>query len=374
MAGNGTNPSSKPLIPIFKGEKYHLWSLKMKTMFKSQELWDLVENGYDEPNLAPAIPDAQLKENRKKDAKALFFIQSALDDDIFPRITAATSAHEAWETLKQEYLGDQRVIKVRLQTLRSDFAKLAMGEKEHVQNYLSRVTEIVSEMRSYESKDLSSFTFDELMGSLLAHESRMKKSATKVEEKAFQVKGESSFKGKSENSGNHGRGRGGFRGGRGRGRGGYHEDESRLFMAHSHISSSNHDVWFLDSGCSNQMSGARSLFKELDESKTGDVRLGDNKQMQVAGRGVIAIKTVQGDVKLLNVVFNEEARFKWNVDKDGIADYVPVDGEAGGQPAAISTTSSPASNPPSTPSSSTSESPSSSGSSDSRDTPTGMLS
>uniref|UniRef100_A0A803MAM1 UBN2 domain-containing protein n=1 Tax=Chenopodium quinoa TaxID=63459 RepID=A0A803MAM1_CHEQI len=317
----------------------------MKTMFKSQELWDLVENGYDEPNPAPAIPDAQLKENRKKDAKALFFIQSALDDDIFPRITAATSAHEAWETLKQEYLGDQRVIKVRLQTLRSDFAKLAMGEKEHVQNYLSRVIEIVSQMRSYgekisnetivskvlrslnddwnnvvpaieESKDLSSFTFDELMGSLLAHESRMKKSATKVEEKAFQVKGESSFKGKSENSGNHGRGRGGFRGGRGRGRGGYHgngrgtghfndsrqhktqilchyckkqghkevdcwtkqkneqpqanfsekaEDESRLFMAHSHISSSNHDVWFLDSGCSNHMSGARSLFKELDE-------------------------------------------------------------------------------------------------------------
>lgn len=46
----------------------------MKTMFKSQELWDLVENGYDEPNPAPAVPDAQLKENRKKDATALFFI------------------------------------------------------------------------------------------------------------------------------------------------------------------------------------------------------------------------------------------------------------------------------------------------------------
>ncbi|XP_056682840.1 uncharacterized protein [Spinacia oleracea] len=27
--------SSQPLIPLFKGEIYHLWSLKMKTMFKS---------------------------------------------------------------------------------------------------------------------------------------------------------------------------------------------------------------------------------------------------------------------------------------------------------------------------------------------------
>ena len=43
VAGNGTHSSSQPLMPIFKGDKYHFWSLKMKPMFKS---WDLVENGY----------------------------------------------------------------------------------------------------------------------------------------------------------------------------------------------------------------------------------------------------------------------------------------------------------------------------------------
>lgn len=163
-----------------------------------------------------------MKENRKKDAKALFLIQSALDDDLFPIISAASNAHEAWEIVKQEYLGDQRIIKVWLQTLRSDFAEFSMGDKESVQNYLSRVTEIVSQMRSYgetissetvvsqvlrsmnndwnhivpaieESKDFTTLTFDELMGSLLAHESRLKKKSVKVEEKAFQVKGETSF-------------------------------------------------------------------------------------------------------------------------------------------------------------------------------------
>lgn len=54
----------------------------MKTLFKSQELWDLVENGCANPNLkenrkkdskACVDPDEEtrLKENRKKDSKAL---------------------------------------------------------------------------------------------------------------------------------------------------------------------------------------------------------------------------------------------------------------------------------------------------------------
>jgi len=59
MANNNTNSSVQHLIPIFKGEKYHLWNLKMKAMFKSRELWDLVENGYDEPNSAPTQPSQQ---------------------------------------------------------------------------------------------------------------------------------------------------------------------------------------------------------------------------------------------------------------------------------------------------------------------------
>jgi len=118
MANNNTNSSGQPLIPISKGEKYHLWGLKMKTMFKSQELWGLVENGYDELNLAPAQASQQLPENHKRDAKALFCIQSALEHEIFPRIAVAATSHEVWEILKNEYLHNNKVITVTLQTLR----------------------------------------------------------------------------------------------------------------------------------------------------------------------------------------------------------------------------------------------------------------
>lgn len=51
----------------------------------------------------------RLRENRKKDSKALFLIQQALHDDIFPRISAAETSHEAWEILQQEYMGDKKI-------------------------------------------------------------------------------------------------------------------------------------------------------------------------------------------------------------------------------------------------------------------------
>lgn len=201
----------------------------MKTMFKSQEIWDMVEHGYEESSETPTVPSQQLRENHKRDAKALFFIQSALDDEIFPRIAAASSSKQAWEILRTEFYGDKQVIDVKLQTLHSDFTTLTMKENEPIQGFLSRVSGIVSHMKTYveiitdetivskvlrslnsdykyivttilESKDLSTYTFDELMSSLLSHGERFKPSATN-DEKALQVKEESSFKGKNEYSG-----------------------------------------------------------------------------------------------------------------------------------------------------------------------------
>jgi len=48
MAVNGISSSSQQLMPIFTGEKYEFWSIKMKTLFKSQGVWDLVEAGFVE--------------------------------------------------------------------------------------------------------------------------------------------------------------------------------------------------------------------------------------------------------------------------------------------------------------------------------------
>ena len=62
--------------------------------FISQDLWDLVDDGYAEER------QNELKELRKNDAKALLVLEQAVSDAIFPRVTNATKSHEAWIILK----------------------------------------------------------------------------------------------------------------------------------------------------------------------------------------------------------------------------------------------------------------------------------
>ncbi|KAK3034205.1 hypothetical protein RJ639_032785 [Escallonia herrerae] len=219
----------------------------------------------------------------------------------FSRIAAAPTSKQAWSILWKEFQGDSKVIVVRLQSLRRDFETLYMKSGESIADFLSRATAIVSQMRSYgekisdetvvakvlrsltpkfdhvvaaieESKDLSIFSFDELMGSLQAHESRINRSLEKNEEKAFQVKETVTKIGEAQSATIRGRGRGGFLG---RGR---------------------------DSGCSNHMTGVKSLFKELDEKKKLKVQLGNGKEMQIEGKGTVGIETSHSNVNLLHDV------------------------------------------------------------------------
>ncbi|KAH1039372.1 hypothetical protein J1N35_041115 [Gossypium stocksii] len=122
------------------------------------------------------------------------------------------------------------------------------------------------------SKDLSVLSVDELMGSLQSHEARINRLVEKREEQAFQVKETFINQGNNNHSTNNKRGREGFRGGhgrgygRGRGRGRnngqrqYNEQaesdkENKLFMACIDVNHKPSNFWFVDSGCSNHMTG-----------------------------------------------------------------------------------------------------------------------
>ncbi|XP_039128901.1 uncharacterized protein LOC120265039 [Dioscorea cayenensis subsp. rotundata] len=242
MASSSSNSQagvSGPAVPIFDGEDYDLWCLMMKTLFISQELWELVEKGFSEKE-----EEAKVRENKKKDAKALFFIQQALSRPILAHIASANTTNEAWTTLKKVVQGNPKVVAVKLQTLRQDFKNLRIKNTETIQNYIARVLELSNQMKGLgdtipeamvvgkllrslgskfnhvvtaieESKDLTKLTMEDVSGSLIAHEARLLRQVddqVEKEEKAFNVRSEAVGVKDREKYASKGRGRGFSRG------------------------------------------------------------------------------------------------------------------------------------------------------------------
>ena len=63
------------------------------------------------------------------------------------------------------------------------------------------------------------------------------------------------------------------------------------------------NIWYLDNGASNHMSGNRSFFSELDEKITGNVRFGDDSRIDIRGKGSIKFVFNGGEKKILHNVY-----------------------------------------------------------------------
>ncbi|XP_020272621.1 uncharacterized protein LOC109847792 [Asparagus officinalis] len=188
----------------------------MKVFLGSQDLWDLVENGYTKPESPTAeatliaTQKNELKEVRKRDKKTLFLIFQGVDESAFEKIFNTLSSKEAWKILQKSYQGAEKAKKVRLQALRVEFEKLKMKAIESISDYFSSVRIITNQMKRngeavndvrimekllrtldskfkyiisaiQESKDLSEVSIDELQGSLQAYEQDINISSNKVE-------------------------------------------------------------------------------------------------------------------------------------------------------------------------------------------------
>lgn len=139
---------NQPSISIFDGENYDYQSIKIKTTFISQEIWDLVESGYEEPHTPTNQKREQIKDYKKKDAKAPFFIQQVVSGKIFSRIIRAVKLKNAWDILQKEFQRNTKIRAIKFQTLRRELYNLVIQENKNLKNYFSKIMQIDNQMKS----------------------------------------------------------------------------------------------------------------------------------------------------------------------------------------------------------------------------------
>ena len=340
----------QPAIPRFDGH-YDFWSMTMENFLRSKELWQLVEDGI--PTLGTTPTEAQRRtasEAQLKDLKVKNFLFQAIDREILETILDKSTSQAIWKSMQQKYQGSTRVKRAQLQALRREFELLAMKDGEKVDSYLGRTLSIVNKMKSNgevmdsstvvskilrsltanfnyvvcsieESNDLNHLSLDELHGSLLVHEQRMQNSQT--EEQVLKVTYDDST-GTNRGRGRDYRGRG--RGGRGRQsfnkaliecfqchKLGHFKSECPAITKQAHYTTfeevpegedeillvayeeDTHPIqmenWFLDSGCSNHMTGNKLWFTEIhEEGLHKTVKLGNDTTLEVAAKGNIRVQ------------------------------------------------------------------------------------
>ncbi|XP_017635675.1 uncharacterized protein LOC108477668 [Gossypium arboreum] len=204
MASSNFSPTAPP---VFNGEGYHIWVVKMRTYLQAFDLWEVVNSDVEPEPLRANSTVAQMKQ-----------------------IMACETPKQAWDKLKEEFQGTERTRQQQLLNLRRDFKNLKMKEEETVKKYSDRIMAIVNSIRllgkqfdearivekvlstlpeRYEAKissledsrDLTSISLTELINALYAQEQRRASRSEEHQEGTFQAKAKaasstSAYKGK----------------------------------------------------------------------------------------------------------------------------------------------------------------------------------
>lgn len=181
--------------PTLAKGNYTTWALKMKVFMQAQGVWTAVE---------PSDPKAAIDD--KSDKVALAMLYQGLPEDMLLSIAEKTTAKGAWEAIKTMCLGADRVKKARVQTLKSEFEALNMGDTEQLDDFYMKLNGLVTNIRALGEEieeayvvkkllravptkflqiastieqfgDVETMSVEETVGSLKAHEERLKRTS-----------------------------------------------------------------------------------------------------------------------------------------------------------------------------------------------------
>ncbi|KAK1400343.1 CCHC-type domain-containing protein [Heracleum sosnowskyi] len=179
--------------PMLTKTNYTVWSMKMKVLMQAHGVWEAVEQ---------SDPKAVVVDERV-DKVAMAMIYQSVPEEILLSLSEKKQAKEVWEALKTMCQGANRAKVAKIQTLKAEFEALTMKDTELLDDFSLKLVGLVTNirvlgeevkedyvvkklLRAVPSKflqiastieqfgNLEEMMLEEAIGSLKAHEERLK--------------------------------------------------------------------------------------------------------------------------------------------------------------------------------------------------------
>ena len=348
------------------GQNYQLWKFQMRTAFVAHDLLDIAEGREVKPDPATQENAMQRSAWIKKDAKAMFFLSASMEYNQLEYLLTCSSASEMWSKLSRIHERKSASNKLALTTKFHEY-RMASGDTisqhiakvENIARQLKDIDEAVSEtmimakilstlpmkynafVSAWESVAAEAQTLANLRKRLLREESRMTTidnvdnalavlsvSKDQSNDRAYGVSNAERKKNIKCNFCKKlgliarfcfamKRSKREYKASNNDKNPSSHDSTANYsaFIVNSNNSDTCHerdhvreiddkDSWILDSGASRHISCRRDWFQEFTPVVSEFVYLGDERELEVEGRGTIVIKRlVEG--KWLDGVINE---------------------------------------------------------------------
>ncbi|RVW46097.1 Retrovirus-related Pol polyprotein from transposon RE1 [Vitis vinifera] len=237
--------------PVFNGENYQTWVVRMTVHLQALDVWEAIEEDYEISPLGANPTVAQMKNHKEKKtrkAKAKACLFSAVSPLILTRIMQLESAAEIWKHLREKYQGNERVRNMQVMNLIREFEMVRMKESQTIKDYAEQLLTIANK----------------------GHIERICRTQ--------QQQGETNVAAEQ-----------------------YQEEQ--LFSATCFTNGSTSESWLVDSGCTNHMTYDQNLFREIDRTAISKVGIGNGEYIPVKGKGTVAIESLTGLKLISDVLF-----------------------------------------------------------------------
>ncbi|KAB2620230.1 hypothetical protein D8674_039646 [Pyrus ussuriensis x Pyrus communis] len=296
--------------PVFNGENYEFWSIRMKTILKSHGLWELVANWFESSD--PKSKEATVDETKKETSGEMSFSEILMKDARVQEVVASLKGFEQRLDLHAESSTEKAFASLTVATKgarsggffgnhRSQENWKSRGKGwDHKSNFVQRQSNIQrgwdhkpnyaqrqnntqrnwDHRPNYTQKQNNSQGdckwCDRLHYGKCWYEGKPK--CTSCGKPGHSVK--DCHENKGMQKANYARQMG---------------EMGSLFYACNAVTDVKvNNSWYIDSGCSNHMIGDERLLVDVQRNLTSKVKMGTGEVVQVAGKGTLVIETKLG--------------------------------------------------------------------------------